>query len=481
MRTKWWRGCRLAVVVGLVLATMSMASRVESHPLGNFTVNRYARLEASAGAVRVYYVLDEAEIPAFQERRAVRADPEGFADRRAREIGDNLSLLLDGQPARLQLRSHLLTQPEGQGGLPLLRLAVLFEADLADVAGLAGWRDRSHRVAYSDTNQPDRLGWREVVVTARGDARLLESSAPARDQSDELRRYPEELLESPLDVRTAAFSYVPGNQAVEPLALDRPGRAPARPGGRLAALASQGDVGPLALFGILAVALGVGAAHALGPGHGKTIMAAYLAGADGRPRDAMLIGGVVSLMHTGSVIVLGLVLFLVARTTPVERVYPVLTLCSGVAVLGLGIWLLRRRLADLGHRRAHVHAHAHDHDHGHGALSHSHGHDDDGVAPLSRRGLVLLAGSGGILPSPSAVIVLVSAFSLGHAVLGLAVVAAFSVGMALTLSAVGLALIFGRRLLQRRVGRVLPVFPVLGAAALVVVGVVVSVQGLGAL
>jgi ABC-type nickel/cobalt efflux system permease component RcnA len=368
---------------------------------------------------------------------------------------------------------------------------VLFHADVTGPAS------RPHRVTLADRNEPERLGWREMVVTARGNGRVVESDAPSRDQTDELRRYPAELLQSPLDVRTATFSFVPGDEVVAPLAIDRPSNAPSRPGGRLAALVTRQDLRPLTLLGLLAVALGVGAAHALGPGHGKSIMAAYLAGAQGHARDAVLIGVVVSLMHTGSVLALGVVLFAVARTTPVDRVYPALTLGSGLAVVGLGMWLLRQRLralrADRHTHGDHIHEHSH-YGHGHGRHTqgghhhHDHGHDHghgheagSAVAPLSRRGLLLLAGSGGILPSPSAVIVLVSAFSLGHALLGLALVAAFSLGLALTLTAVGLALILGRDFLQRRAGRLLPVFPAAGAGGLVIIGVVVCARAVGSL
>ncbi len=101
------------------------------------------------------------------------------------------------------------------------------------------------------------------------------------------------------------------------------------------------------------------------------------------------------------------------------------------------------------------------------------------MAPLSRRGLVLLATGGGLFPSPSAVLVLLSAFSLHRTGLGLSLIAAFSVGLAVTLTAVGLALVYGRRVVDRRRGLLpaLRLLPVLSAAAITVLGLAFAVSG----
>ena len=459
------------LIGGLVAfaATVATAGPASAHPLGNFTVNRYARVELSAGVARVYYVLDEAEIPAFQDRDAVASDPAAFADRRALAIASGLSLTIDGAPVPMTVAARALSQPMGQGGLRTLRLAIRYEATLPHAT-------TPLRAVFSDTNEPDRVGWRELVVVARGDARIDSSNAPARDVSDELRSYPTDLIRSPVDLRQATFSFQPGTAAVAPLPLSRSTATVTRAGGSFAKLITRTHVTPLVLIGMLLVALLFGAAHALAPGHGKTVMAAYLVGTRGRMADAALLGGIVSLMHTGSVLVLGLVLFHVSRTTSLEKLYPVLTLVGGLAVVAVGAGLLRSRLRTLRHSRQHQHGHAHDHDHAHGG--HTHGHElPEGVSPLSRKGLVVLAAAGGILPSPSAVIVLVSAFALGRVALGLALIAAFSIGLAATLTGVGLALILGRDVLERRGQQWLARLPAMGATALLVVGTVVAVQG----
>ena len=470
------RGARHLLVTRAVLAALALAAVVvlgypqaaSAHPLGNFTVNRYARVEVSAGVIRVLYVLDEAEIPAFQERAAIAGDPGAFALRRADEMGRSLRLRVDGTPVPLRRQSQILSQPPGQGGLPTLRVAVLFEAPMP-----GDGPDVRRRAEFQDANEPQRIGWREIVVAARGNATLYTSDVPSRDLSDELRRYPADLTQSPVDRRVATFEFSPGSVTVPPPPLEegRAGRAGA--GGGLAALANRSDLGGTLLFGILALAMGFGAAHALGPGHGKTIMAAYLVGTRGRPRDAIALAGVVSLMHTVSVLVLALVLFRLERSVPGERIYPWLTLVSGVLVMGVGAWLLVTRWR----RRRSAHA-----EHGHGEHGHGHRHVPHAeVKPLSRGGIAALGASGGLFPSPSAVVVLVSTFSVGRAALGLAIVAAFSVGLAVTLAAVGCALALGRGLLERRTSRVLEMLPVAGAAILVVAGLVVTLQGANAL
>jgi len=425
----------------------------------------------------VYYVLDEAEIPAFEERAAVAADPAGFARRRAGAIAGGLTLEVDNTRLPLDVEASDLSQPLGQGGLHTLRLAIRFHAALP-----GGRPDEPRTVGFADDNEPDRVGWREIVVTPRGDAHVLRTDAPSRDATNELRSYPADLIKSPLDLRRATSMFTPGTVSASPLPLIDARRAAPRAGGSFANLITRQALTPWVIATMLGLAFLVGSVHALAPGHGKTVMAAYLVGTRGRASDAVLLGSIVSLMHTGSVLLLGVLLFHVSRSVQLDRLYPILTFAGGVVVLAVGAWLLRARLRTL--RTSHAHA-GHDHHHGEGddghddGHSHSHSHElPTGVSPLSRRGLVVLAGAGGILPSPSAVIVVVSAFALGRIALGLALVAAFSLGLAATLTAVGLALVIGRDFVERRGARWLQRLPTLGASALMVVGSVVAAQGL---
>jgi ABC-type nickel/cobalt efflux system permease component RcnA len=268
------------------------------------------------------------------------------------------------------------------------------------------------------------------------------------------------------------------------------------------------------------VALLFGAIHAFGPGHGKTVMAAYLVSTEGRKRDAFALGTIVSLMHTLSVLALAAVLATIGKNLDAARLYPSLTLAAGALVLGVGLRLLQRRLrsrrsrppsprvpaawasatpAALGrqggvalldrsapgvthHHDHHGHDHddRHDHDHHghvHGATTHTHDLPPD-VSPLSRSGLIALGTSGGLFPSPSAVVVLLGAFALGRAVLGFALIVAFSVGLAAVLVTIGLLLVAGRRRInESRFAVHLPWLPIAGAAAIVALGFVLVVQG----
>jgi nickel/cobalt exporter len=521
--------------MGVLLACIAFAGwsgSASAHPLGNFTVNRYARIEVSAGRIRVYYVLDEAEIPAFQDRGALNSDRSGFLRSRVDEIARNLSLAIDGSKLTLRSEARSLNMPPGQGGLNTLRVGAIYSAVLPSARP-----DQRYQLRFTDRNQPERIGWREIVTVARGDARIISSNAPDRDVSDELRRYPGNLIQSPLDLRTATVEFTPGSKPAEALPVPASAGAPVRSGGSFANLITRQHLNPVALAGMYGLALLVGAGHAILPGHGKTVMAAYLVGTKGRPVDAVLLGVIVSLMHTFSVLALGLILFKVSRSVSVERIYPQLTAVSGVLAMAFGGWLFasrarvirRSQAAARGRRKSsgdHQHdgpgvsgdvpdpvhgpntplvavasaqeahnvgqhdhsSHAHnsdDHHHDHGPFGHSHGagghtHElPEDVAPLSRRGLVVLATSGGIVPSPSAVIVVVSAFSIGRIVLGLSLIVAFSVGLALTLTLIGLTLVFGRTLIERRwPNRSLRYLPLAGATALIVAGAILALRGL---
>jgi nickel/cobalt exporter len=481
------------MVVGaiVVIAVVAGAAPATAHPLGNFTTNRYARVEVSAGVLRVYYVLDEAELRAFERRDALKRDRAGFIAQQVDGIRAGLRVSVADGPLDLVPAPARLDLLPGQAGLDTLRLAVVFSAPIPQAGG-----DLEGR--FEDLNEPDRLGWREIVVVGRGDTVVGASSVPSRDTSDELRDYPEDRLQAPLDQRSATFSFAPGTRTAEVLELRPPAAAATRAGGKLTALIERQDLTVPVVAGLLGLAFLFGSAHALGPGHGKTVMAAYLVGTRGRTVDAVLLGLIVSLMHTGSVLLLGLVLLQLDRFGAIERIYPILTVLSGVAVAGFAAALLRSRVATLraSGRKGHVHHDHHDHDHhdhhgdqhGHGGGGHQHGpgghsHDlAEGTAPLSRRGLVLLATSGGLLPSPSAVLVVVAGFAAGRVALGLSIVLAFSVGLAATLAAVGVALVLGRKVIEGRGGAgVVRVLPVGGAIALLVVGLVLFGTGLAEL
>lgn len=229
-------------------------------------------------------------------------------------------------------------------------------------------------------------------------------------------------------------------------------------------------------LGLLAigVALLVGAAHAMAPGHGKSLAAAYLVGSRGRPRDALILGVTVAGMHTVSVLVVGLLVYLTTRTVEVSRTLPWIAVAAGVAVTALGVWMVVRRL------RGTTHDHGVGHTHDHAEPVHRHGTADavtDDAGRPSRGWLALVGASGGLLPSPSALVALLAAIGVGRIVLGLALIAAFSVGLAAAVTVVGLAAIRGRDLIRHR-PRFASWLPLAGSVGVVLAGIYLTTQAL---
>jgi nickel/cobalt transporter (NicO) family protein len=212
-----------------------------------------------------------------------------------------------------------------------------------------------------------------------------------------------------------------------------------------------------------ALAFAAGAAHAVAPGHGKSLAAAYLAGSRGRIRDAAWLGGSVAVMHTLSVLVIGLAwTFLsLADVIRMRQLTSWLQLGAGLLVIATGLWLVRRQLRAARHR--HMHHHGHDHSHGHGATE--------------RPGLLMLGVSGGLTPSPAAFLVLVTGLYLGRAGFALLLVLAFGIGMAVVLFGVGVLAVAGSSAVvrgsQSRAALRLAtrVAPVLAAAGITLFGV----------
>jgi nickel/cobalt exporter len=436
---------RFAVLIGLV-AALAVPAAAQAHPLGNFTVNRYSAIEASGDRVYVKYVLDLAEIPTYQEGDRVRRP--GFAAQLAR----GLHLELDGRTAALTTLASRAHSRQGAGGLPTLRFEAVYEANRT-----------GSPIRFEDTNYAGRIGWREVVVHADRGARVLTSDAPATSVSDELRSYPADLLSEPLNVSSADAELRAGSLPGRPPQLGDSAPA-ARPHDGFASLIAQDDLG----VGVILVSLGLaffwGAAHALSPGHGKAIVTAYLVGQRGTPRHAAALGLIVTATHTVGVFALGLVTLALSQFIVPEQLYPWIGLVSGLLVIGVGASVLLSRFR---HRRAHAHGHHHHH--------HHHGGEELGWRSLTAVGI-----SGGLLPCPSALVVLLAAISLHRIGLGLLLIVAFSAGLALSIAGIGLAAILAKRTFAR-VGlqsRVIGLLPAVSALVIVIAGAAMTVRAL---
>ncbi len=561
---------RRALLVALATAGLALipATAASAHPLGNFTVNTADRLVVTADGVAVTHVVDLAEIPTVQlgqARQGVDTDRDGalsapelmtYAGRECARVAPLLSLEVDGSQAPLSVLSAAAEARPGAAGLATTRLT----------CGYASSVRPEETVSFRDPVAGERNGWREVTAGSQCGS-LEDSTVPVDSPSGLLVSYPEDLLASPLDVTAATFSVRSGaactgaaggagataatEDEVAPRGLDRVSRYFTDFLGRpdLTLPFAVVSIGASVLFGVL---------HALAPGHGKTVMAAYLVGQRGTRRQALQLGAIVTFTHTASVLLLGAVLAAGALAAP-ELVVPFTEVLSGVLLAVVGGYLLvlaRRRLRavpDHDHERGdghedgehsghghgghgpHEHGHGHgpydhdhDHDHGghdhgghdhgghhplppvsepdrasvgatatgggvalaapplvhtHGGRAHSHAPLPDG--PLSWKTLAGMGVAGGLVPSPSALLVLLSATLLGRAWFGVVLVVCYGLGMAVTLTLAGLLLLRARAVLDRRgwtgrgrgasLARLLP----LGTGAIVVlVGLGLVLRGL---
>jgi nickel/cobalt exporter len=450
---------RLVCFAAVAFAVLACAG-AGAHPLGNFTVNRSSILEVSPHFISVRYAVDVAEVPTFQEFATIDADKNNaasaaelssYARSKAAFLVGGLRLTVDESALRLSVVSASAALNPGQGGLQVLRLDVVFSAPLARTTA---------RIDYRDDNFESLPGWREVAAIGVSSERVASSDVPLVSPSGALRAYPTDLLRHPPATTAALFTVEPGTQIVPP-ARPRDARSVAttRLFGRDFAALVQRDLTLPSIVVAMLLAMGFGAVHAIGPGHGKTVMATYLVGSSGRARHAVGLGVAVSLMHTISVIALGLLTLWLTNLFSPAAVYPWLALVSGVTILGLGARLFATRL------RARNHAHEHAPP------------TVPGASPFSRKGLTAIAVSGGLVPSPTAVVVLLAAVSLHRIAFGVILVAAFSIGLAVALSAAGVLVLRAHSYATLRwsLGPT-SMLPVLSSAVLFGVGVYLTLR-----
>ena len=413
-----------------VLAALALPALAAAHPLGNFTINRFARVEVAGDRLYVRYVVDLAEIPTLQ-RTAIETR--------------RLRVRVDGRVAALRVTKTALAHPRGAAGLRTTRFQAI----------LAGPRIHGAvSVVVDDRNYAGRIGWKEIVF-----------GADTHSPSDELRAYPKDLLASPLEVTHATATLAPTDAAPPVLLRGKALAAPDRVADRgFASLVGRRQLSALVVLVSLALAVFWGAAHALSPGHGKTIVSAYLVGSRGTPWHAALLGLITTVTHTAGVFALGGITLLLSQWIVPDTLYPWLDLAAGLLVVGVGGAVLTGRA-----RHAHAHRHGHGHDHRH----HHH-------PPHGGRGLLAVGISGGLLPCPSALVVLLGAISLHRVAFGMALVVAFSVGLALAITAVGVVAVLAKGAFARLDGRgrLLSVLPAVSALVIVLAGAAMIARAL---
>jgi nickel/cobalt exporter len=500
---------RLALLI--LGCLLGMARMAVAHPMGNFSVNHYSKITLQSSGVTIQYFIDLAEIPAYQEMQQGRIQEDAkdgavsrYVANRGAELGRGLILTLNGETLPLHMISSGVLFPPGAGGLPTMKMGFVYEA--AYPAGV----DRTHvQLRYEDNNYPGHTGWKEIVAVASAGS-LVSSSVPATGRSDELNNYPTDLLNSPPQALEASLvATLPSVAALKaplrppvPVAArstasaltsaSRAGHAGAvrepLPGSRLhpaaARVRDSNKIAPTPavvtlranhqqtprskftelitaphlslwfLFTAAFIAAGLGGLHALEPGHGKTVVAAYLVGSRGTAAHAVLLGLIVTISHTAGVFALGAITLYASRSIVPEELYPWLGLFSGGTIAALGCYMALRRLTGTASDHSHLPGESHQHWFSFRRRTSDEQPADVATATVPAKSVTLtqlfaLGITGGIVPCPAALIVLLSAFALHRIGLGFFLIVAFSVGLAAVLIGFGMLMVFARRFMSR--------------------------------
>ena len=523
------------------LSPVIFAALALAHPMGNLSVNHYAKLTPGAKGVEVLYVLDLAELPTFEltqtwnvPKDTAKEILQTKAAEQARQWVANLTFSEAGKTLTPTIEDTELSILDGAGNLPVFRIATRLHVPAA-----------GGRFDYADNNFPTRAGWREVVIAPGEGADVAKAYNGSTDISQALTSYPQDPTKAPPQDSHGWFEWKPvaspvtqlrppvvEAQAAAPVIAQptpevargvRPAEAPAmgtvKRGDTISNLLRTKDISLGLMVTLIGLAFWFGALHALEPGHGKTMVAAYLVGEKGTPKHAIILGSMVTFTHTSSVFILGLATMFLSRYIMPDRISKVLGILSGLSIVWIGGMLLWRRARKLRpvhahphshshdhHHHDHVHAHAHDHhhqDHGHahphthdhphthehhhhhGTLTHTHdGHTHSHVpaGEISLGSLIALGASGGLVPCPSALILLLSAISIGRPGLGMILLLAFSLGLAIVLTVTGLCVLYAKNLLPERHRTDNAFFrymPVISAAAILLIGVLMTGVSLG--
>ncbi len=523
---------RLAAAMALAsLLLVALPALTLAHPLGNFTINHYAGIRVSPTGIDLDVVIDEAEIPTFQARQDLDTDGDGeVSDGEAEAarvpqcttLEQSLSLSV-GAPSAvmpLELTEAGLEFPTGAGGLPTMRLVCEFRA--AQTAALPD----GAVITFADRSFGERIGWREMTVVGDGvsiSGMAPAASLPSTSVSDRLTHYPTDLLQQPLAVSSVSFVASRGGAAAVPFSAPdaRPlpgfaaaaGTAAAAPSAETVSAAVVGsggtgvpggigdeidgllrtrDLTPLVLLGSILAAFALGAGHAITPGHGKTLMGAYLVGARGTPIHALGLGLSVAVSHTLGILGLALVVLAAGATLPPDEFQRLAPIVSAVTLTAVGGWLLvgqlrrLRRTPARAREQGHDHGHGNDHGHAHdhALLAHTHAHPPEPAGSLSWRSLFVLGLAGGLVPSANALIILLATIATDRPAFGLVLVVAFGAGMAGVMAGVGLALIYARDWIESRprlpaFSRVAGLAPPVAAVFVLALGVVLTAQAVG--
>jgi len=536
---------RYFVLAAVTLVLLALPRPATAHPMGNFSVNHYSKIVTGTSRIEIDYIIDRAEIPTFQEIQQNKivtrvGDPSltPYLLRQSEILKQGLTVAIGGAPVTLETESRQILFPPGAGGLPTMKLGFVYQARLSRELTNAPLT-----LHYEDHNFPDRAGWKEIVAVSQPGSALVSSSVPSVDRRLELSNYPTDMLHSPPQSLSADVTFnvaPPATQEVDEsqsnpakgwlattsaasghlqLAANRQGT----PRSAFTDLIESNRMDLVFLMMAALIAAVLGGFHALEPGHGKTLVAAYLVGSHGTARHAVLLGIIVTTSHTVSVYVLGIITLYASKWILPEQLYPWLGIGSGLLVAGLGFTLFIRRylatprtaLVFHEHEDSEWHSHDADSEQSPGSLhrhtwwgghelpahqhedSHTHSHDHVGghrhtqknpVAEINRetstislKSLVALGVTGGIVPCQAALVVLLGALAFHRVAFGLFLIVAFSAGLAAVLIGFGLAMVYAGRFMSR-FGAGGPLtehwLPLASSAVITIVGVALTLQSL---
>jgi ABC-type nickel/cobalt efflux system permease component RcnA len=435
-------------LVVLALAPAAAWPHAQYRP---FSTNRFTEISFDYDSVCLAYTVTVGDIPA--QRLKLRADDDRDGVLTAREIvplgvwmhellADGLTIELDGRAIEVD---------PGTAKIEMLSKKVMYGPMRFRFRWRVGCSPGRHRLLYHDRSRLPAIEQTEVFVRPEPGMRLVSVSRLPRDRNSTSRMFWESgAAPGPVSVRFELANEGSGEDHPNITALEDDAEPLKR------ALADQ-RLGFWELLAIIGFSFLLGAMHALAPGHGKTLVAAYLVGSQGKLRHAVLLGLIVTVTHVLSVVILGLVALWATQEVVPERVGPWIRLAAGGLVVGMGVWMTISRL-----RKKAVHDHVHVHE-------------------VKWTELVGLGVTGGMVPCLSATVVLLFAIYVGRILMGLFLIAAFSLGMAATLIVLGMLVVTGRALVARwssdkKGKKWLEILPVLSAGVVTAIGLAMAIS-----
>jgi nickel/cobalt transporter (NicO) family protein len=499
----------------LILIAILFARLIEAHPMGNFSISHYSRLEYIKDGVLLTHIVDMAEIPSYQEMEFLDTDHNStisdqekvrYAERISNQLLANLKVKMNNVILTFKIQNRWLEIRPGAGDLPTFVIHCTYFAGVPDRIITA-----SNTIEFEDQNFLERSGWREIVIKRDGGFGSLNLPANSYiDRSKGLSKYPTDPTSVMPQETKLSFNFanpILARQQQTSSDVQSASGENVRPGtlrnDRLAKLITTKNLTSEVIFISLIIAFFLGAMHALSPGHGKAIVAGYLVGSRGTALHALFLGGVVTLTHTIGVFALGIITLFGSKYILPDTLYPWLGFLSGLSIVLIGSRLFYKRFKMMKSNKGtshHHHHHHHDHDHSHDHHGHHH-HDDDHdhheqdhhhdhghshlpvdpeTGKITWKSLLSVGISGGALPCPSALVVLLSAISLHRVGFGLILIIAFSLGLAAVLTSIGLLLLYASKWSQKFQprGSIRYALPVVSSLVITILGCIIAVQSI---